>query len=150
MTHEKTEVLAKARVRFIIDVDLTVVNLPGAMPEGKVENEDDTKYLLFQQKLLLAVLTNPDAFQAVTVYEAGCEASTRFDERWIARNPEEDRMQSLIKELAKSCLADGEWTEAKMAADEGDIISEITQRLADSWHATPGDISVQMIVQQFN
>jgi hypothetical protein len=157
MTHEKTEVLAKARVRFTIDVDLTIVNSPKALLEGEEENndypasiKDDRKYLLFQQKLLMAVLANPDTFQAVTVNEAGCEASTRFEERWISSNPEEHRMKSLIREIAQSCLTDEEWAEAKMAADEEDIVSDITHRLVDSWHSIPGDISIQMVVQQLN
>lgn len=154
-TQEKAEVLAKARVRFTIDVDLIVFNLPKALLTSKEKikgysatTEDDPNYLSFQQKLLLAVLANPDIFQAVTVREAGYEASKKFEEQWIYANSEEDRLKSLIKETAKNCLTIEDWKDVEAAANEEDVVSEILQKLSDSWQTIPGDISIQMVVQQ--
>lgn len=152
MTYEKADILAKARVRFTVDVDLTVFNLPDELLKGKstghsTTTEDNPKYLTFQKKLLLSVLASPDIFQAVTVREAGYEASKKFEEQWIYSNPEEDRLKSLIKEMAKSCLPIEDWKEVEAAANEEDIVSEFLQKLSDSWQAAPGDISIQMVVQ---
>lgn len=149
---ENAEVLAKARVRFTIDVDLTVINLPEALLHGQskvssAKAEDNPTYLSFQQKLLLSVLANSDTFQAVTVGQAGYEASKKFEEQWIYSNAEEDRLKSLIKETAKSCLSTDDWKEVEMAANEEDIVSEFLQKLTNSWQTTPGDISIQMAVQ---
>jgi hypothetical protein len=153
ITQGKAEVLAKVRVRFTIDVDLTVFNLPDVLLKEKskvrfAKTEDNPKYLAFQEKLLLSVLANPDTFQAVAVREAGYEASKKFEEQWIYANSEEDRLKSLIKETAKSCLTIEDWKDVEAAANEEDILSEILQKLSDSWRTIPGDISIQMVVQK--
>ncbi len=95
----------------------------------------------------MAVLANPDTFQAMTVNQAGYEVSTKFEERWIYINLEEDRMKSLIKDMAISCLTADEWKDVEVAAKEEDFVGEISRQLTDAWQTIPGDISIQMVVQ---
>lgn len=97
----KAKLLHTQKLRFIIDVEVCVRDLPQALIDGTVslsqyeycqeENPDEfNEFIAFQKRLLHGLLNDPDATLRLLIEKAGNEAADNLSERYASNNAPSD------------------------------------------------------------
>ena len=137
-------------IRFTVDVQLALEDLPGAILEGEVdagdyedwEPQEREEFLRFQRRLLQAVLDQPAVLEAVLTERAGEVAADVMQQRYLRYDSGQQMEEQLAPALQS--LADDDRARVQHAINSG-VFEEITDLiLYDAISAVAVDLDARV------
>ena len=142
---ENAKLLHKQKIRFAIEVEVSVVDYPQALMD---QTEKDEKYLTrasenpenfmsgmeFQKRLLYAIVDDPDVLSEIMQKKAGLEAADYFVARYMSSHGAKSLVE-ILESVINQLNAEDQKT-VTSAIDNGVLAENTEAALDDAFRTT--------------
>lgn len=150
----KAKLLHKQKIRFTIDVEVSVVDFPQALLDGlevddkydswkKEDPEGFIEFLEFQKRILYAVTNSPDVISQLVVEDAGAEAANYLEKEYLSYNSEAPLDKTLSPAIDSMSAEDRKRIQELI---NNEVLSDNTETaLYDSFRTKVVDTDIKVI-----